>query len=151
MDRARLGEQVAVVTQRCRFRAAHALEPVEVRVCHGPERRRRVRRPLRGGRALRELALDLADEPILRDDRHVLVQVAGLRSAPPAAKPAAAVRLEPRRPEPSLHRPQPPVWQPVAPAGFVDDLAVAGRADDQPGGGGRALSGLETRHGERPR
>ena len=151
MDGAGLGEQIAMVAQRRRLRVTHALEPVQIGVCHGPERRRRVGRPLRGGRALGELALYLPHEPILRHDRHVLVQVARLRSAPPTAQPAGAIRLEPCRPEPSLHRPEPAIWKPVAPAGLVDDLAVARRADDQPGGGRRALGGLETRHGAPPR
>jgi hypothetical protein len=151
MDRARLGEQVAVVAQGRGLRRAHPLEPVDVRVRHGPERRRRVGGLLGGGRALGEFALDFAHELVLGDDRGVLVEVAGLWATPAAAKPAAAIRLEPRGPEPSLHRPEPAVWEPVPPAGLVDDLAVPGDADNQPGGGRRALSGLETRHDQRSR
>jgi hypothetical protein len=145
--RARFGEQVAVVAQRRRLGAAHAFEPVEVGVGDCAERRRRVGGPLSRGRALGELALDLLHDPILGDDRRMLVEVAGLRAATAAAKLAGVVALEPGPPQPPLHRPQPAVWEAMPPAGLVDGLPVAGDADDQPGGRRRALRRLATRHG----
>ncbi|MBD0281066.1 MAG: hypothetical protein ICV69_02555 [Thermoleophilaceae bacterium] len=130
-----------MVAQRRRLGAAHSLEPVEVGVGHRAERRRRVGRSLGRGRSIGAVALYLAHEPVLGDDRGVLVEVAGLRPATAAAKLAPLVALEPSRAEPPLHRPTPAVWEPVAPAGLVDGLAVAGDTNDQPGSGNVRATG----------
>jgi hypothetical protein len=95
--RARFGERVAVVAQRRRLGAAHAVEPIEVGVGHRAELRRSVRGPLSRSRALGELALHLPHEPILGDDCGVLVEITDLRAAPAPAKLAS-------RPPRRLHR-----------------------------------------------
>lgn len=109
-----------MVAQRRRLGAAHALDPIEVGVRDVAERRRRVGRPLESGRAVGELALDIPHEPVLGDDRGVLVEEAGPRAATAAAERTRRVRLEPGGPEPALHRLEAAVRLPVAPAGLVD-------------------------------
>ena len=134
VGRAGLDQQVAVLTQRRGLRAADLLEPVEVRVGDHAERRRRVRlAPSRVG-ALGQRAFDLAHDAVLRDDRGVLVEEA--RPDPAAAPRERAVggRLQPRGPEPALHRAQRPVGFAMAPAGLVDGRPVARGGDQEPRG-----------------
>lgn len=76
--------------------AAYVLDPVEVGVRDVTEGDGCSRGLLCRGRALRQLALDLTHEPILRDDRGVLVEKPGLGAATTAPERAGPVALEPR-------------------------------------------------------
>jgi hypothetical protein len=130
----RLGNQVPMVGQGRRLRASHALEPVQVRVRDLPERRRSVRSAFRRGRPIGQLLLDLAHEPVLRDDRRRLVEEPELHAAAPPFERTVGSGGEPRRSEPALHRPQHSVRPAVPPTGVVEQLPLTSARDDQPRG-----------------
>lgn len=89
--RAGLRQRVAVLAQRRRLGVSHMLEPVQVRVGDLAEGDRRVGGALPRQRPLAQVALGLAHEPVLGDDRGLLVEVAGLGAAAAAADLAVIV------------------------------------------------------------
>ena len=105
-----------MVKQRRGLGVAHVLEPVQVLVGDFSERRRPVGITLDRRSALPQPALDLAHQPILGDDRRVLVEIAGLRPATTTPVAVRPVALEPRAPEPALHRPKVTVGVAMAPS-----------------------------------
>ena len=122
-----------MLAQCRRLGVAHVLEPHEIVGGDLPERRRRVRLAIRRLGPVGELALDLADEPVLRHDRAGLIEEARLRPTATAPELSILVALKPSGAEAALHGLEDAVGCPVSPASLIDQRAVAGDSDDQPG------------------